>query len=143
MKILIMGLPGAGKTYLADWMCQGLECAWYNADYVRKMANDWDFSTEGRLRQSRRMRMLADFEKSEGRTVICDFVCPTAETREQFNADITIWVDTIEKGRYADTNNVFERPNEEDVDYHITEKLSIKAIKQFIEEFKEQKLDAA
>ena len=77
MKILIMGLPGSGKTYLAKRLQPLLKAAWYNADIVREMANDWDFSPEGRIRQSLRMKNLADFEKSHGRIVICDFVCPT------------------------------------------------------------------
>lgn len=135
MKILIMGLPGAGKTWLADNMQHQLECAWYNADYVRKMANDWDFSIEGRMRQADRMKTFADFEKAKGRTVICDFVCPTKETRQHFNADIVIWVDTIEKGRYDDTNAIFETPSEDEYDYHITEKMPLKEANKFIEKF--------
>jgi adenylylsulfate kinase len=60
MKILIMGLPGAGKTWLAERLQKHLnDCAWYNADEVRKMANDWEFSEEARIRQARRMRNLA------------------------------------------------------------------------------------
>ena len=87
MKILIMGLPGSGKTYLAERMQPILKAAWYNADKVREMANDWDFSPEGRIRQSLRMKNLADYEKSQGRIVICDFVCPTIETRKLFCKD--------------------------------------------------------
>ena len=96
-----------------------LECAWYNADQVREMAGDWDFSDEGRKRQSQRMNTFAEFEKSHGRHVICDFVCPTERTREIFNPDIVIWMDTIEKGRFEDTNQIFEKPA--NVDFHITE----------------------
>ena len=66
-----MGLPGSGKTYLAKRMQPILDAAWYNADIVREMANDWDFSDEGRRRQSLRMRSFADFEKSHGRYVVC------------------------------------------------------------------------
>ena len=119
MKILVMGLPGSGKTYLTERLVPLLEAAWYNADKVRDMANDWDFSNEGRSRQSSRMKVLADFEKSHGRFVVCDFVCPTKETRANFNADITIWMDTIDAGRFEDTNKIFEKP--ENVTYHITE----------------------
>jgi adenylylsulfate kinase len=107
MKILIMGLPGSGKTYLAKRMQPLLNAAWYNADIVREMANDWDFSPAGRIRQSLRMKNLADFEKKHGRIVICDFVCPTKETKN------------INSGRYEDTNKMFEEPL--DVDYRITE----------------------
>jgi adenylylsulfate kinase len=119
MKILVMGLPGSGKTYLTERLAPLLDAAWYNADKVREMANDWDFSEEGRTRQSNRMRTFADFEKSHGRFVICDFVCPTKSTRENFNADIVIWMDTIQEGRFEDTNKLFQNP--ENVTYHIKE----------------------
>ena len=120
MKILIMGLPGSGKTYLAARLQPLLKAAWYNADNVREMANDWDFSDEGRSRQSMRMKSLADFEKSHGRVVICDFVCPTENTRNNFAADIIIWVDTISEGRFEDTNKIFEPPVK--FDFHIKER---------------------
>lgn len=121
-SILIMGLPGSGKTYLAERLAKHLECAWLNADTVRGIANDWDFSMEGRMRQADRMKMYADFEKSWNRSSICDFVCPTEETRKQFDADITIWMDTIEQGRFEDTNKLFEKPT--NADYHLTHWLS-------------------
>ena len=114
-----MGLPGSGKTYLSERLQPLLESAWYNADKVRSMAGDWDFSEEGRLRQSLRMKSVADFESAHNRIVICDFVCPTKGTRDIFDADITIWLDTIEKGRFEDTNALFEPP--EKVDFHIKE----------------------
>ncbi|MDB2599801.1 adenylyl-sulfate kinase [Gammaproteobacteria bacterium] len=119
MKILVMGLPGSGKTYLTERLVPLLNAAWYNADKVREMANDWDFSDEGRKRQSKRMRTFADFEKHFNRLVVCDFVCPTKETRENFNADIVIWMDTIKEGRFEDTNKLFQNPDK--VDFHITE----------------------
>ncbi len=119
MKILIMGLPGSGKTYLSERLVPLLNAAWYNADIVRKMANDWDFSNDGRNRQAKRMRTFADFEKNHGRVVVCDFVCPTKVTRENFDADIVIWMDTIKEGRFEDTNKMFQNPDR--VNFHITE----------------------
>ena len=119
MKILVMGLPGSGKTYLTERLVPLIGAAWYNADKVREMANDWDFSVEGRERQSKRMRAFADFEKSHGRFVVCDFVCPTKSTRENFDADIVVWMDTITEGRFEDTNKLFQNP--ENVNFHITE----------------------
>lgn len=115
MKILIMGLPGSGKTYLAERLQKQLECAWFNADEVRRMANDWEFDDDARIRQARRMRNLANFEKSEGRTVICDFVCPTQLTRYVFEPDFTIWMNTIPAGRFEDTNRIFETPSYADI----------------------------
>ena len=119
MKILVMGLPGSGKTFLTERLVPLLNAAWYNADKLREMSNDWDFSNEGRLRQSKRMRTFADFEKSNQRFVVCDFVCPTKETRDNFDPDILIWMDTIKEGRFEDTNRLFENPDK--VDFHITE----------------------
>jgi adenylylsulfate kinase len=118
MKILVMGLPGSGKTYLSERLVPLLNAAWYNADIVRKIANDWDFSDEGRNRQSRRMRTFADFEANNGRYVVCDFVCPTKKTRNNFDADIVIWMDTIKEGRFENTNKIFQKPDK--VDFHIT-----------------------
>jgi len=115
MKILIMGLPGSGKTHLAERLQKHLNCAWYNADEVRRMANDWEFSEDGRIRQARRMSNLANFEKGCGRDVICDFVCPTDLTRHIFEADYTIWMHTIGAGRFEDTNRMFEPPSYADL----------------------------
>ena len=72
------------------------------------MTNDWDFSPQGRIRQSLRIRNLANFEKEHERIVICDFVCPTKETKENFDPDVTIWMNTIQSGRYEDTNKMFD-----------------------------------
>ena len=83
------------------------------------MAGDWDFSDDGRTRQSLRMKNLADFETSHNRFVICDFVCPTEETRNIFDPDILIWLDTIKEGRFEDTNKIFEEPS--DCDFKIEE----------------------
>lgn len=130
-KILIMGLPGAGKTYFAERLKKYLEenaqpltammnsdrlsssmqakVDWFNADEVRKKYNDWDFSREGRIRQSLRMAEFA--LKCTGDYVICDFVAPLPEMRHNFKADWTIWIDTIDAGRYDDTNKAFVPPD--------------------------------
>ena len=113
-----MGLPGAGKTTLANELATLIKAKRLNADEVRKVANDWDFSEEGRKRQAKRMSDSAVKLKSEGNNVIADFICPTPEARSLFPADCTIWVDTIKKGRFDDTNAMFVKP--ENYDFHVT-----------------------
>ena len=116
--ILIMGLPGAGKTTLANELAKLIECKRLNADEIRKAANDWDFSEEGRKRQARRMSDAALKIKKEGNNVIADFICPTPAARELFPADYIIWVDTIKEGRFEDTNQMFVKP--EKFNFHVT-----------------------
>ena len=114
MKILIMGLPGSGKTTLAQKLVPMFNAVLLNADEVRKEANDWDFSKDGRTRQSLRMRSLAETAVGDNRTVVADFICPTEKTREHFGADYVIWMDTIKEGRFEDTNKMFEAPSKYD-----------------------------
>lgn len=139
-KILIMGLPGSGKTYFAERLKKYIEVNgsislsrlghadagpsnlkaqvdWFNADDIRKRYNDWDFSREGRIRQS--LRMLEFASKCDGDYVICDFVAPLPEMRSNFKADWTIWMDTIDTSRYEDTNKAFIPPDV--YDFRITE----------------------
>jgi len=116
--ILIMGLPGSGKTTLANELTPLLNAKRLNADEVRKEANDWDFSKEGRARQAKRMAEFAKKLKNEENYVVADFICPTTETRSLFPADYIIWIDTIKEGRFDDTNKMFVKP--EKYDFHIT-----------------------
>jgi adenylylsulfate kinase len=116
--ILIMGLPGSGKTTLANELGTILDAKRLNADEVRKEANDWDFSEEGRKRQSKRMAEFALKLKNEGNYVVADFICPTPEARSLFPADYIIWVDTIKEGRFEDTNKMFVKPDK--YDFHVT-----------------------
>ena len=119
-KILIMGLPGAGKTTLAKLLVPMFNAVWLNADEVRKEANDWDFSEIGRSIQTNRMKRLADKAIQDNRNVVADFVCPTEHTREYFNADYIIWGDTIKESKFEDTNKMFEQPK--NFDFKVTHK---------------------
>ena len=116
--ILIMGLPGSGKTTLASELALLIKVKRINADEVRKAANDWDFSEEARIRQAKRMADFANKLKRDGHNVIADFICPTPEARNLFSADYVVWVDTIKKGRFDDTNAMFVKP--EKFDCHVT-----------------------
>jgi|TARA_B100001094_G_scaffold319543_1_gene364544 adenylylsulfate kinase len=119
MKILIFGLPGSGKTTLAKPFAELIGGVHLNADDVRKEYNDWDFTVEGRNRQASRMKYLADGVVKAGKIAIADFVCPTVMTRLEFNPDYTVWMDTISRCKYENTNDMFEPP--EKVDYHVSE----------------------
>ena len=118
MKILICGLPGSGKSTLAEPFAKLINGVWINADQVREQYNDWDFSAEGRMRQAQRMRYLSDGVVRAGYIAVADFVCPTDEARTQFDADYTVWMDTIEEGRFEDTNRMFQKPS--NVNYHVS-----------------------
>ena len=109
-----MGLPGSGKTTLAEILAPMYNAVWLNADKVREEANDWDFSDEGRKRQALRMKTLAQEAVDNNRNVVADFVCPTPKTRDEFGADYIIWMDTIKEGRFEATNKVFEAPENYD-----------------------------
>ena len=117
MKILIFGLPGSGKTTLAKPLANLVGGVHINADETRRKYDDWDFTKAGRVRQAQRMRHLADGVVMAGKVAVADFVCPTRITRLEFNPDFTVWMDTIEEGRFEDTNALFEKDTE--VDYHV------------------------
>ena len=138
MKILIMGLPGAGKTTLALNLFAMLSpnALWLNADDIRQKFNDWDFTKQGRLRQSLRMREIADVSNKD--YIIADFICPLSEMRDNYAADFTIWVDTIAQGKYEDTNRVFEPPTNYDV--RVTEQDAGKWSKIILEKINERKI---
>jgi len=132
--ILVMGLPGAGKTTLANEIAPHLNAKRLNADEVRKAADDWDFSEEGRVRQAKRMADFALKLKAESNYVIADFIAPTPEARSFFPADFIIWVDTIKKGRFEDTNQMFVNPKK--FDYHVKTQDAKKWAPLIIEEIK-------
>lgn len=116
-KILVMGLPGSGKTTFSQNLRERLlmknyTVIHYNADTVREMYEDWDFSLKGRLRQAKRMKHLADTAMTD--FVISDFIAPTEEIRKLFNADYTIWMNTENSSRFEDTDKIFEEPSNPD-----------------------------
>jgi adenylylsulfate kinase len=120
MKILIMGLPGSGKTTLAKHLVPMFNAVWINADEVRRLCDDWDFTPEGRTRQALRMWTYAEESIEQNRNVVVDFVCPTDETRKKFKADYTVWMDTVKESEYDDTNKMFETPT--NYDFKVTHK---------------------
>ena len=129
-----MGLPGAGKTTLANELAPMINAKRLNADEVRKAADDWDFSIEGRTRQAKRMSEFALKLKAEGNYVIADFIAPTPAARNLFPADYTIWVDTIKEGRFDDTNKMFVKPDK--FDFHVTSQDAVFWAPKILLEFK-------
>lgn len=113
-KILIMGLPGTGKTTLACALAPRLQAVHFNADAVRaNICRDLGFSLEDRIEQARRMGWLCDQVVAAGHAAIADFVCPTLETRRAFGDDaFVVWVDRIKESRFEDTNRLFQPPTE-------------------------------
>ena len=107
MKILIYGLPGSGKTTLSKQIAEYYKIPHFNGDDVRKMINDWHFELEGRKIQALRMNVLSNMADN----CIVDFVCPLDIYRKDY--DYTIFMNTINESKYANTNSIFElgKPN--------------------------------
>jgi len=109
MKILVAGLSGSGKTTLADKLAKKLGAEFtverINADEVRALTNNWDFSIDGRMRQVNELVNRCDIDKD---IIVCDFIAPLKDIRQTFDADYTIWLDTVQESQYADTDALFE-----------------------------------
>jgi adenylylsulfate kinase len=115
-KILIMGLPGAGKTTLAKLLVPRLNAVHFNADEVRANINkDLGFALEDRVEQARRMGWLCDRVVEAGTYAIADFICPTADTRHAFGDAFVVWVARIQKSRFPDTDAMFQPPAHWDI----------------------------
>ena len=111
MKILIVGLPGSGKTWLGSRIAEKFSIPFWDADMVRKTYNDWDFSGQGRDRQSMRMRKLAEVDTIS----ISAFIAPLPGYIRNFFPDKLIFMDTVKDCEYEDTNKLFKPPQNPDV----------------------------
>ena len=129
MKILIMGLPGTGKTWLGERLGKHFNIPYWDADDIRRIYNDWNFSSLGREKQALRMRKLAEVDPIS----ISGFVCPLPGYRRHFFPDKVIWMDTIKESEYEDTNNLYQPPTKFDV--RITKWIDEKKLYNSLEDF--------
>jgi adenylylsulfate kinase len=134
--VLIMGLPGSGKTTFAKKVVNAFKereviVNWFNADVIREEYDDWDFSEEGRHRAAKRMRDLVNNSDCEYNVV--DMVAPTMKTRTLLKPDYLIWMNTIEEGRFEDTNQMFTPPNPNELQVMIPEWGTIDQAKQVVD----------
>ena len=111
MRILIMGLPESGKTALGEKLSVEFSIPFWDADVVREIYNDWDFSRRGRDRQSLRMRKLAEIDPIS----ISAFIAPLPGYVRNFFPDKLIWMNTVKECKYEDTNKLFQSPQKFDV----------------------------
>ena len=130
-----MGLPNSGKSTISLKIVNLLNAYWLNNDAVRKEFSDWDFSLNGRIKQAKRMLSISQEKVKLGQVVVADFVCPTKETRRIFNPDYIVWMNTIKKSLYKDTNLMFEPPLELNVNFIVKEKNAENYSKMIVEDF--------
>lgn len=118
-KILVMGLPGSGKTTLSRVLAPRLNAVNFNADEVRANVNrDLGFAEADRIEHARRMGWLCDQVVNVGCFAIADFICPTPATRDAFLTGgdaFVIWLDRIKVGAFDDTNRMFVPPEHFDL----------------------------
>jgi hypothetical protein len=111
--VLIMGLSGNGKTTFYNNIKILLKDHLYlNADEIRKIYDDWDFSISGRIRQAHRMKSLS--EKSEYSLVVIDMICPLKEMRNIIKPDIIFFINRKDSSKYPDTDIIFEIPSKDE-----------------------------
>jgi hypothetical protein len=132
--VLLFGLPGSGKTALAEKLLEHVDAIHINADQVRAdLSSDLGFSIADRLEQARRVGAVSRLLSDQGKVVIADFVNPTSETRAAFGeAALKVWVNRIDKGRFEDTNSIWQVPATTDYDLEVTSGLSLEEEKNLI-----------
>jgi predicted kinase len=123
--ILIQGLPGSGKTTLARKLKERLNAVHINADWAREtITKHLGFSHEDRVKQAHALGQVARLMQDNGQWAIVDFVCPVPATRAAFlyhfkkRSDVfSVWMNTIQEGRFEDTNKLYKAPGDDLVDY--------------------------